>query len=586
MTRTASSKIASEATPGSATATAAARARASKDTRETVESIVVAVILALLVRGFVAEAFVIPTGSMSPTLQGRHKEITCPQCGFVYQVNADEETHPIFNGDGPPAFPVIKHTTCGNCRFQADVEDQPSFKGDRILVMKFPYTLPWLPGSGGPSRWDVVVFHYPEAPEQQNYIKRLVGLPGEDLRIHAGDLMARPHSAADAPFLMQTRPLGHLKAMEVPVYDDAHRAEALKGDPAWLRWVPRVEKSWVEGPDGTYTAATAGLPGGDWAQLRYRHRVPEPEQWEAILGGGKPSPPRSTLITDYNPYNAGSTASGRGGDGPPPHWVGDLMVEFRLDVTSDSGRLRVELVRGGVPYRCEIDASTGLATLYRDNKALGEPSRTTIKGPGSHTLAFANVDGRLTLWVDDATPFGAGVVHDDGTGPRPNPTAADLDPVGIAARGLGARVSGLVLSRDIYYTLDPSRSDYGRFGADPDLDAGGDRYSVSMTDRLADPARFPGLGGLKPRDFTIAPKSYMMMGDNSPRSKDGRAWGTDDRAWDPNNRAYNEVPESLLIGKAFLVYWPHGKPFWPNIGISKDFRVPFLPNFGRMKWIR
>src|SRR5215475_7665515 len=62
--------------------------------RETVEAIVVAMILALLVRGFEAEAFVIPTGSMAPTLMGRHKEITCPQCGYVYAVNASEEVEP------------------------------------------------------------------------------------------------------------------------------------------------------------------------------------------------------------------------------------------------------------------------------------------------------------------------------------------------------------------------------------------------------------------------------------------------------------------------------------------------------------
>ena len=39
--------------------------------RETVEAIVVAMILAFLVRGFEAEAFVIPTGSMAPTLPKR-----------------------------------------------------------------------------------------------------------------------------------------------------------------------------------------------------------------------------------------------------------------------------------------------------------------------------------------------------------------------------------------------------------------------------------------------------------------------------------------------------------------------------------
>ena len=29
----------------------------------------------------------------------------------------------------------------------------------------------------------------------------------------------------------------------------------------------------------------------------------------------------------------------------------------------------------------------------------------------------------------------------------------------------------------------------------------------------------------------------------------------------------------MLIGKAFFVYWPHGKPFWPDIRIS-----PRLPD--------
>src|ERR1700741_2296751 len=68
--------------------------------RETVEAIVVAMILALLVRGFEAEAFVIPTGSMAPTLMGRHKEIACPQCGYVYSVNASEEVEGPSGGDG------------------------------------------------------------------------------------------------------------------------------------------------------------------------------------------------------------------------------------------------------------------------------------------------------------------------------------------------------------------------------------------------------------------------------------------------------------------------------------------------------
>ena len=65
--------------------------------RETVESIVVAVILAFLFRAFVAEAFVIPTGSMASTLMGRHIDVTCNECGFRYSCGASSENP----GDNP-----------------------------------------------------------------------------------------------------------------------------------------------------------------------------------------------------------------------------------------------------------------------------------------------------------------------------------------------------------------------------------------------------------------------------------------------------------------------------------------------------
>ena len=42
------------------------------------ESLTLAIVLALVFRGFVVEAFVIPTGSMAETLLGIHAEIICP----------------------------------------------------------------------------------------------------------------------------------------------------------------------------------------------------------------------------------------------------------------------------------------------------------------------------------------------------------------------------------------------------------------------------------------------------------------------------------------------------------------------------
>ena len=45
-----------------------------------------------------------------------------------------------------------------------------------------------------------------------------------------------------------------------------------------------------------------------------------------------------------------------------------------------------------------------------------------------------------------------------------------------------------------------------------------------------------------PRQITIPPGSYFMMGDNRGQSDDSRFWGP--------------VPRSWIIGEAFFTYWP------------------------------
>src|SRR5580692_6377045 len=114
--------------------------RTSKSGRESIESFVV-VFLCFLIWSLEAEGFVIPTGSMAPTLMGRHKEIACPQCGFLYAVNASQEA------DNQSPAHAVHSGLCVNCRYQAiNLDTTPSYKGDRILVMMFPYDLPFLPG--------------------------------------------------------------------------------------------------------------------------------------------------------------------------------------------------------------------------------------------------------------------------------------------------------------------------------------------------------------------------------------------------------------------------------------------------------
>ncbi|MDP6446256.1 MAG: signal peptidase I, partial [Pirellulaceae bacterium] len=165
-------------------------------TRETVESIAVAVILAFLFRSFVAEAFVIPTGSMAPTLYGRNRDVTCEKCQYRYAAGASSESisqRRLREDDDDERFRpqiLVTSTTCPVCRYEMELDpehfpNQRSFSGDRILVSKFSYALT------DPQRWDVIVFKFP-GNAKQNYIKRLIGLPGELLEIRYGNIYSSP----------------------------------------------------------------------------------------------------------------------------------------------------------------------------------------------------------------------------------------------------------------------------------------------------------------------------------------------------------------------------------------------------------
>jgi signal peptidase I len=55
------------------------------------------------------------------------------------------------------------------------------FKGDYVVVNKLSYKI------GSPERGDIVVFRYPPSPDEQ-YIKRVVGLPGDRIHISDGEV--------------------------------------------------------------------------------------------------------------------------------------------------------------------------------------------------------------------------------------------------------------------------------------------------------------------------------------------------------------------------------------------------------------
>src|SRR5262249_9142187 len=121
--------------------------------RNLAECLVTLVLGVLLARTYVAEAYIVPTGSMAPTLLGMHPDLTCPTCGFRFALGMDSE--------GRSGRPV-----CPNCgQTSIDVSRAQEASGDRLLVQKFLYEI------RPPKRWEAAVFQNP-AELGQAYVKR------------------------------------------------------------------------------------------------------------------------------------------------------------------------------------------------------------------------------------------------------------------------------------------------------------------------------------------------------------------------------------------------------------------------------
>ena len=114
--------------------------------REWVESIGIALVLALFIRAFFIQAFKIPSGSMRPTLQ----------------------------------------------------------EGDKIMVNKLlfgpkvPFTNYRLPALRQPRRGDIIVFVYPE-DRKKDFIKRLVASETEKVEIADGNILINGKAVKDFP---------------------------------------------------------------------------------------------------------------------------------------------------------------------------------------------------------------------------------------------------------------------------------------------------------------------------------------------------------------------------------------------------
>lgn len=465
--------------------------------------------------------------------------------------------------------------------------------GDRVLVSKFAYDA----GVSQPKRFDVVVFKYPVNPVERgvakNYIKRLLGLPGEILAIFFGRLFrcgpptendtdennpynferwhkeysvagqdplqlwhqlrtsevdqrqrsqfkddyafelwhARGSIKNKRTFEIVRKPVAVMMAMRRIVFDNDHLADDLKGIVP-PRWAPVANKAWTNSNDGKMFTHPGEGNQVDW--LSYRH-ILRPSDWpkkdspdyEDSLKKIKASTLKPALIMDSMGYN-----SNRPGGSSGQSWVGDLMLECKLTVSKAAGEFRMELSKGIDRFQARWDLQTGTCTLLRIDKKGREEQlaeqATALKTAGEFQLRFANIDERLTVWVDGALPFGDGHEYapPERYGPDDEPDETknnDLQPASIGSKGAAVQVQQMRLWRDTYYAR--GINDHG-----PDR---GDR---------SDPSKWTALHSLEVRTFYVYPGHYFCLGDNSPQSLDGRTWGL--------------VPERLMLGRALLVYYP------------------------------
>jgi signal peptidase I len=175
--------------------------------REWTDAIVIATLVAMMVRTFVVEPFKIPSGSMTPELlgdfvaegvaEGRDGRpatwllvLTQRQIPSPVQVYRKEQSTGYWRYEGRVPFAALSYSQ------QQLIQQKGRIEEHRILVNRFAY---WF---SSPKRGDVAIFRVPFGMKervftlngvsrpvrafnrsQPVYVKRVVGLPGEEVTI-------------------------------------------------------------------------------------------------------------------------------------------------------------------------------------------------------------------------------------------------------------------------------------------------------------------------------------------------------------------------------------------------------------------
>lgn len=557
-----------------------ARRKSRGGFRALVDTLVCLYVAVLLFRTFEVEGYIISTGSMAPSLLGFHKRVVCPACGyeFAFGVNvdvlgaaADSTTSGRGSGDRVAKFPSeLWHGSeggtarCPNCGHAGiDVRDIPVNHGDQLLVQKIVYEF------RPPHRWEVAVLKSPARP-MPPFVKRIVGLPNESVQIIDGDIFA------DGKICRKNLP--QQRALRIPVFDNDYRPKDLGAHANWtIELAPApwqvqgkrfvisnsnqpaggsggAEIAWLtfrrwNRSGGTYrTSVKVGPPAADvrlpleplpFPRVNYDHESSSlvcvgalsAAERDGLMAANSNAVVRAAIkdldershqgpVTDDYGYNHGDL-------GLVSINVRDLMLECDVAVESQAGELLFELSDGHQAYRLTIDRgrnearlslSDGGAVLRSASLPPARASRVKLEFSIFDQQAIAAIDGALLFapWEFDST--------------RGLPSRM---PVRIGARGISAKISALVVYRDVYYTRGQARH-----GVD--------------------------------RPIRLASNEYFVLGDNSPVSNDGRSWSD------------GAVKDFQLIGKPFVVHLP-SRP--GEIILGGRTRYIRIPDFRRMRYI-
>lgn len=522
---------------------------------DTLQSLIVAFVFAMAFRGFVLEGFVIPTGSMAPTLMGAHLRLRSPATGYEYAADSAEIVASRQSGDRPLFDPMIsrQYPIMGIPNSALAAENR---MGDRVLVLKYlePFT--------EPKRWDVVVFKNPTDPvgEAPYYIKRMVGMPNETMLVADGDIFTGPTDAKAPDLRIERKPEHVQRAVWQPVYDSDYQPVE----------VDRLETALRQRWRGSPWQASDG-----W-NIKGRRTWTRDDAKPASLSWNN----EIIALDDWNAYNIYRRDIAL-------FPTADLSVAAAIEIVDPvSFRSTLEMTARGHIYKFEFELGIlRLSVRHAESQIVLAKSEVPWTMPthmvGSEGepiwLEMWHVDQELSVYMNGelcgslqydfggpiqrilASHFGRTLeqVLANPTGQRPTPTQLEWK-----FEGSPFSLRRVEVKRDLYYRPD-FLSAHNQFPSNG--------TAISGLAFATDPSNLSVLG----------PTDFVMFGDNSGASKDSRLWGKSHPlvVRELGNDHPFIVPREMIIGKAWSVYFPSPISMSPG-------GPAFIPDFGRVRFIR